>query len=152
MGESDAQVHMEIGSRLENVELVQIAVQACLQKLELEEETADCIGIAVREAVANAIQHGNSGDPEKTVRVDLDLEGRDVVIQVTDEGKGFDPESLPDPLASENLLRPTGRGIFLMKRYLDEIDYEFKPGVGTVLTLRKRLPAGPTDATQQEEE
>ena len=88
----EPRVHLEIGSRLENVELVQIAVEASLQQLAVEEGVSNQIGIAVREAVANAIQHGNRSDASKQVRVDFGLEGDAVVIEVQDEGLGFDPE------------------------------------------------------------
>lgn len=152
MAPLESQVHLEIGSRLENVELVQIAVEASLDQLELDDELSNSIGTAVREAVANAIQHGNGGDPDKQVRVVLGLEGDDIVIQVQDEGPGFDPGELPDPLASENLLRPNGRGIFFMKKFMDRIDYSFEPGGGTVVTLRKRVLGAGVGESKTEED
>ena len=152
MAPLESQVHLEIGSRLENVELVQIAVEASLDQLELDDELSNSSGTAVREAVANAIEHGNGGDPDKQVQVTLGLEGGDIVIEVRDEGPGFDPGSLPDPLASENLLRPSGRGIFFMKKFMDRIDYSFEPEGGTVVTLRKRVMGGVGGENNQEED
>ncbi len=147
-----AQVHLEIGSRLENIELVQIAVEASLRQLSLDAESSHCIGTAVREAVANAIQHGNRLDPEKRVQIVFGIEGDEVVIRVSDEGQGFDPEVLPDPTAPDNLLLPNGRGIFFMKKFMDEIDYSFQPGRGTQVTLRKRISRPPSGSSQCEED
>ena len=131
----EPKVRLEIGSRFENVELVQIAVAASLQQLELDEDTAQSIGTAVREAVANAIKHGNTMDPGKIVEVECGLEGDEVIIIVRDQGAGFDPQELSDPLEPDNLLRPNGRGIFFMKKFMDEIDYSFQPNGGTVVTI-----------------
>ncbi len=149
-----AQVHLAISSRPENVELVQIAVEASLAQLSISEDDSHWIGIAVREAVANAIKHGNQDDPGKKVEIDFGLEGDEVVVRVADEGTGFDPRTLPDPRSPENLMRPNGRGIFFMRRFMDDIDYTFRPGGGTIVTLRKRIsPTGePAVKSEKEEE
>jgi serine/threonine-protein kinase RsbW len=92
-------------------------------------EDVESIGLAVREAIANAIVHGNHSEPEKTVRVSVALyENCDLLIIVRDSGSGFDPDRLPNPLAAENLLANHGRGIFLMKKLMDEIDFKFDRG------------------------
>ncbi len=147
----EPKVRLEIGSRFENVELVQIAIAASLRQFELDEVTSQSIGTAVREAVANAIKHGNSMDPGKMVEVECGLEGDEVVITVRDQGEGFDPRELPDPLEPDNLLRPNGRGIFFMKKFMDEIDYSFQPDGGTVVTMRKRISEPPQAASKEEE-
>ena len=149
---SEPKVCLEIGSRTENVELVQIAVKASLQQLKLDAETSQSIGTAVREAVANAIQHGNSMDPEKFVRIDCCIDGDEVVIQVRDQGNGFDPNQVPDPLDPDNLMRPNGRGIFFMKKFMDDIQYSFESDGGTVVTMRKRVTLQPPAASQEEED
>ena len=151
MTTSEPKVCLEIGSRTENVELVQIAVKASLQQLKLDAETSHSIGTAVREAVANAIQHGNSMDPDKHVRVECSLDGDEVVIQVRDQGNGFDPKQVPDPLDPDNLMRPNGRGIFFMKKFMDDIQYSFESDGGTVVTMRKRVTLQPPAASQEEE-
>lgn len=138
---SEPTVHLEIGSRLENVELVQIAVQAALQQLEVADEDCHKIGTAVREAVANAIEHGNALDPDKPVEVDFGREGRQIVIRIRDCGSGFDPNRVPDPLEPENLMRADGRGILIMKQFMDRIEYSFHPDRGTEITLWKRVSA-----------
>ena len=152
MSTSDTTVHLEIGSRLENVELVQIAVEAALNQLQVEQGVSDLIGTAVREAVANAIKHGNGSNPAKQVEVEFGLEGDEIVIQVTDQGAGFNPETIPDPLEPENLLRPHGRGILLIKEFMDTIDYSFEPGKGTVLVMRKQVEIPVPGSDQKEEE
>lgn len=152
MTERVPEVLLSIGSEFENIELVQAVLDESLQQLELDEDARYWIGIAVREAVANAIKHGNRQDPDKNVEVDLRVIEEDVVISVSDEGEGFDPSTVGDPLDPENLLKPNGRGIFYMNRFMDAIDYEFGPEGGTVVTLRKRLAVeDQTPADGQEE-
>jgi len=131
--------HLDLGSRFENIELVQVVLRDALVRLGMDEDARHWVDVAVREAIANAIKHGNAQDPQKQVHVDLCLEGEDLVIQVGDEGPGFDPAQIHDPLAPENLLRPNGRGIFYMKSFMDEIHYGTRPGGGTLVTLRKRV-------------
>jgi len=142
--------HLAIGSRFENIELVQVVLNDSLERMGMDGEARHWVDIAVREAVANAIKHGNRQDPTKKVRVDADLEGADLVIRVEDEGVGFDPSELDDPLAPENLLKPNGRGIFYMRSFMDEIQYVPRPGGGTVVTLRKRLGGSKASAPRQE--
>lgn len=135
----DHRFHLDVGSRFENIELVQVVLRDALEQLGVDDDSRHWVDLAVREALANAIKHGNVQDPEKQVHIDLFLDGGDLVVRVGDEGEGFDPSSLHDPLAPENLLRPSGRGIFYMKSFMDQIDYGARPGGGTVVTLRKRL-------------
>ena len=140
----DHRFHLDVGSRFENIELVQVVLRDALERLGVDEDTRHWVDLAVREALANAIKHGNSQDPGKQVHIDLFLDGDDLVVEIADEGEGFDPSSLQDPLAPENLLRPSGRGIFYMKSFMDQIQYGARPGGGTMVTLRKRL-AGPQE-------
>jgi serine/threonine-protein kinase RsbW len=96
------------------------------------------ITMAVREAAVNAVLHGNEYDPGKQVFVTMENNGKSLVIKVSDQGKGLDPDTLPDPLAPENLLRGTGRGIFLIRSFMDEVHFrQLHPG--TELTLVKHL-------------
>ncbi len=143
MAAENPRVHLVIGSQYENIELVQIVVEESLRKLDLDEASAHSISLAVREAVANAIKHGNRQSPEKRVEIDFGVTGGQVVIEVSDQGAGFDPRQVADPRAPDNLLRPDGRGIFFMHSFMDDIDYSFKPEGGTVVTLRKRLASAP---------
>jgi serine/threonine-protein kinase RsbW len=144
--------HLDLGSRFENIELVQVVLRDALVQLGMDEDARHWVDVAVREAIANAIKHGNLQNPEKKVHVDLSLDGDELVIQVGDEGPGFDPAQIHDPLAPENLLRPNGRGIFYMKSFMDEIHYGTRPGGGTVVTLRKRVTRPPEGPEGQREE
>lgn len=140
---SSHEVQVVVGSRFENVELVQVVLDECLENWQVDEDARHWIGLAVREAVANAIKHGNSENPEKMVEVDLILEdtqlmARQLVVRVRDEGGGFDPNAVSDPLAPENLLRPGGRGIFYIRRLMDGVDYRFAEA-GTEVILRKNI-------------
>ncbi len=97
------------------------------------------IGLAVREALANAIVHGNNSDPAKSVRICVALnENGDLFIVVQDSGQGFEPTKLPDPIAAENLLANHGRGIFLMKQLMDEVDFRFDHGTEVRMVKRRQ--------------
>jgi serine/threonine-protein kinase RsbW len=135
--------HLDLGSRFENIELVQVVLRDALVQLGMDEDAQHWVDVAVREAIANAIKHGNAQDPGKQVHIDLFLEKDNLVVRVGDEGTGFDPTQIHDPLAPENLLRPNGRGIFYMKSFMDEVHYGARPGGGTVVTLRKRINRTP---------
>jgi|CXWL01.1.fsa_nt_gi serine/threonine-protein kinase RsbW len=139
--------HLAIGSRFENIELVQAVLADALENQAVDTETRHWIDIAVREAVANAIKHGNRLAEDKQVAVDLEVKDGELVVRVEDEGAGFDPAGLGDPLAPENRLRPNGRGIFYMQRFMDSVDYDFRPEGGTVVTLKKRVTSTPADAS-----
>jgi serine/threonine-protein kinase RsbW len=135
----DHRFHLAIGSQFENIELVQVVLNESLERLGVDGEARYWVDIAVREAVANAIKHGNAQDPGKKVCVDAGIEGDELVIHIADEGSGFDPGRLDDPRHPENLLKPSGRGIFYMRSFMDDIQYGARAGGGTVVTLRKRL-------------
>ncbi len=146
MGIRNSLLRLSIGSDLGQVDLVGVVIQSALDQVGVGNDEGHWLVMSVREAVINAILHGNRQDPAKRVLIELDLEGPEVVMTVADEGEGFDPESLPDPTAPENLLRPSGRGIFMMRQFADSIEYSFPAKRGTVVTMRKRI------ATPQEEE
>ncbi|HKH45679.1 MAG TPA: ATP-binding protein [Thermoanaerobaculia bacterium] len=138
----DHRFHLDLGSRFENIELAQVVLRDTLDQIGVDEDARHDVDLAVREAVTNAIKHGNEQNPDKQVHIDLLLEGDDLVLQIADEGAGFDLSSVQDPLAPENILRPNGRGILFMRKFMDDIQYSLRPGGGTVVTMRKRL-AGP---------
>lgn len=135
----DLLFHLAIGSRFENVEIVQIVLNDTLERLGVEEDSRHWIDLAVREAVANAIKHGNQGDPDKRVEVALRCCDDEVVIRVEDQGRGFDPRRVGDPLAPENLLRPNGRGIFYIEKFMDGVEWGAADSGGTAVILRKQV-------------
>ena len=142
--------HLAIGSRFENIELVQVTLRDYLQRLGMEDDARHWVDLAVREALANAIKHGNAQNPSKQVHVDLAVEGEEVVIRVEDEGEGFDPAQVVDPLARENILKTNGRGILFMEKFMDEIQYGAGPRGGTMVTLRKRLTSAQADDSRHD--
>jgi serine/threonine-protein kinase RsbW len=95
------------------------------------------MAIAVTEAVNNAIKHGNKADPKKKVRIHFELFDDSIVVKVADEGRGFDPDRLRDPLDPENILRESGRGIFILRALMDDVSFCFSDS-GTEVTLVKK--------------
>lgn len=101
-------------------------IKELLAQLELAEwATHDSFGVhlAAEEALVNAIKHGNKQDPNKSVHVDMRVSKQQVMIHITDEGPGFNPEAVPDPTLDENLDVPSGRGVMLIKAYMTEVEY-----------------------------
>jgi serine/threonine-protein kinase RsbW len=146
----EPEAYLAVASRFENIELVQAVVEDLLRRLELGDDDRHWIGLAVREAVANAIKHGNGADPAKQVEVEVRLDGQDVEVSVRDEGEGFDPSTVADPLAPENLLRPGGRGIFYMRSLMDRVEYRFGADGGTEVVLRKRIKGAGQPRAEEE--
>jgi serine/threonine-protein kinase RsbW len=131
-------ISFSLSSTMESVSEVEAAADKLAEAAGLDEDERFRFGMAVREAAVNAVLHGNEYDPAKKITVKLEDTGADLVISVADQGKGVDPDTLPDPLAPENLLRGTGRGIFLIRSFMDEVHFrQLHPG--TELTLIKHL-------------
>lgn len=103
------------------------------------DEAAFGIDMAVREAITNAIVHGNKEDDAKQVEVSFACAPHAVEIEIKDQGEGFDPARVPDPTAAENLLKTSGRGNFLMRSFMDEVQWESRPEGGTTVRLVKRF-------------
>jgi serine/threonine-protein kinase RsbW len=123
---------------MESVEVVETAADELAVEAGLDEDQRFHIAMAVREAAINAVLHGNEYDPARQIEVTLENTGEDLKISIADEGHGFDPEKVADPLKEENLLRGTGRGIFLIRSLMDEVHFrQLHPG--TELTLVKHL-------------
>jgi serine/threonine-protein kinase RsbW len=134
------ELKVTIGSRFDELELVDLLMGAATGWTGLSEEDAGGVALAVREAAANAVRHGNRMDDGKRVDVRARFRSNELEIVVCDEGEGFDPSALPDPLAPSNLLKPTGRGIFLMRRLMDQVEFDFPEQGGTIVTMTKTCP------------
>lgn len=119
-------IRIEIPSLSENVRMIESFIDNAKEKFHLDDDIYGNIMIAVTEAVNNAIKHGNKGDSSKNVSLGLSMEEGMIKFRVEDEGGGFDYHNLPDPTAPENLEKPGGRGIFLMKHLADEVDFSEK--------------------------
>jgi len=128
---------------MESVGRVEAAAEQMARDVGVGEDEIFRITMAVHEATINAILHGNAYDPEKHIHVLLEHTGDSLIFKISDQGNGLRQEALPDPLAPENLLRGTGRGIFLIRSLMDEVNFrELEPG--TEITLIKHLnPAKP---------
>jgi serine/threonine-protein kinase RsbW len=130
---------------MESVGTIEAAAEKLAAEAGLDEDQSFHIAMAVREAAINAVLHGNEYDPARLIDVAIENTGTDLVFTIADQGRGFDPDTLPDPLAPENLLRSAGRGIFLIRSLMDEVHFrQLHPG--TELTLVKHL-APATDKT-----
>ena len=148
--ERDAErIEITISSRFENIELVQVIAEHLCENAGLDEDGSHWIGMAVREAVANAIKHGNKLDTKKKVNATFELQGSELEIKISDEGQGFDPSKVSDPLNPQNLLKTSGRGIFYMRTFMDRVQYSFNPGGGTSLVMTKNLAKGPGIASSK---
>jgi serine/threonine-protein kinase RsbW len=129
---------------MESVCEVEAAADKMAEEAGLSEDERFHVTMAVREAAVNAVLHGNEYDAGRKIAVGLENTGESLVFTIADEGSGFIPEEVPDPLAPENLLRGTGRGIFLIRSLMDEVHFrQLNPG--TELTLIKHL--GPESKT-----
>ena len=129
-----------LNSTMESVCEVEAAADKLAAEAGLNEDERFHVTMAVREAAVNAVLHGNEYDPTREIAVGLENTGKALVFTIADEGRGFSPEAVPDPLAPENLLRGTGRGIFLIRSLMDEVHFrQLHPG--TELTLVKHLEA-----------
>ena len=135
-------VRLDFASTFEMLDFVQVASDHVARLAGLDEESLHWVSVAIRESVINAIKHGNGGDQAKRVYVELtplDAETPPgIAIRVRDEGPGFDPESVPDCLASENLLKASGRGIFLIRSFMDEMVMQRAPEGGMEVLMVKR--------------
>ena len=133
---------MSLSSRFEKIEMAQHLCGKLLEGWDLSEETTHWILMALREALANAIKHGNAQDSTKRVHLEMGVSGETLSIRIRDEGSGFDPERVDDPLAPENRLKTSGRGIFYMKTFMDEVRFRPVDGGGMEIVLTKNLAQG----------
>jgi serine/threonine-protein kinase RsbW len=137
--QEDRTVSIDIASRFEMLDVVQTVLSQCCAIVGFGEETTHFLAVAVRESVVNAIKHGNRQDPSKRVHVRFTIHDLALEIEVRDEGTGFDPAAVPDPLAPENLLKAYGRGIFFMRQFMDEVTHSFPAKGGTLVRMLKRV-------------
>ncbi len=122
MSYTQNQFNLKFQSIPENISKVEPFLESVNDRLRLNEVEFHKLLVATTEAVNNAIMHGNKATPEKSVTVDITIKKNYIVIRVCDEGGGFDPEKIPNPLDEENLLKESGRGLFLMQTLMDEVE------------------------------
>jgi serine/threonine-protein kinase RsbW len=136
-------VRLEFTSAVEMVDFVQVVSDHIGRTLGLDDEAIHWVGVAIRESVINAIRHGNQNDESKHVFVEFARAPADEVpgltVRVRDQGAGFDPETVANPLEPDNLLKSSGRGIFLIRSFMDEVRLQRAPEGGMEVRMVKRL-------------
>ncbi|MFZ0964886.1 MAG: ATP-binding protein [Terriglobia bacterium] len=133
---------MTLESDLKNVEVAEEITRRVTVTAGFDEDEQHRIEMAVHESMINAIWHGNKNDSSKSVWLQFKILSDRLEIRIRDQGTGFDPKHIPDPLQSENLLNVSGRGIFLIRSFMDEFRVEQVNGAGTEVTMVKRLSSG----------
>jgi serine/threonine-protein kinase RsbW len=138
-------VRLEFTSAFEMLDFVQVVSDHIGREIGLDEDAVHWVGVAIRESVINAIKHGNRHDVSKHVFVEFSTpelpDVRELNITVRDEGEGFDPDDVADPLAPENLLKSSGRGIFLIRSFMDDVTLQRAPEGGMEIRMTKRVHA-----------
>ena len=133
-------VRLEFCSAFDMLDFVQLVSDHLCKRIGFDEDAVHWVGVAVRESVINAIKHGNQSDERKMVHVEFASSASgELVIAVRDEGEGFDPDSIADPLAPENMLKSSGRGIFLMRNFMDDVSLRRIPDGGMEVRMVKKL-------------
>ena len=137
-------VRIEFGSAFDMLDFVQVVSDYIGRMAGLDDDQLHWVSVAVRESVVNAIKHGNRNDESKRVVVEFSPvpphDPDELVIRVEDEGEGFDPEEIADPLAPENILKSSGRGIFLIRSFMDDVQLQRGEHRGMQVRMVKKVP------------
>jgi len=146
-------IRLEFSSAFEMLDFVQVVSDHLARGVGLDEDALHWVSVAIRESVINAIKHGNKSDASKHVFVEFDT-GADtaepaLAIRVRDEGEGFDPETVANPLDPENLLKSSGRGIFLILNFMDDVRLQRAPEGGMEIRMIKRVQPTAADDPRQ---
>ena len=130
---------LTIASRLEEMEAVHALIEEAIKEYDLSEEMAHWIELTVSESMINAIQHGNKSDPAKEATLKVSCNGGKIEIIVEDQGNGFTLDAVADPTDVANLLKPSGRGILIIRSFMDEVNLSQREGGGSRLRMVKKL-------------
>jgi len=133
------EIEVIISSALDNLDLIQTLTDCITSFMSFDEDSAHWIGMSVRESVTNAIQHGNKLDLSKKVDICFDIAPDRLSITVRDQGSGFQADQIPNPLDGDNLLKPSGRGIFYIRTFMDEVEFKPLPQGGMEVHMVKRI-------------
>ena len=145
-GSTPRTIHVRISSRREFLDPLHSLSERLIQEVGFTKDESYWMVAAVREAVTNAVIHGNREEPGTHVEVAYELGEDRIRITVKDQGNGFDPDSLPDPVSKEHLMDASGRGVFLMQQLMDEVSYSFPESGGTTLIMMKKLRGDDEDS------
>ena len=137
--DTTAQVDLSFSSAFSYIDLVQDVSDNITRIIGFDDDARYWIGMSIRESVINAIQHGNGEDESKKVGVCFSAFSDRLVISVRDQGEGFDISKIPDPTDPKNLLKPSGRGIFYVRSFMDAVSFSERPEGGLEVRLEKRL-------------
>ena len=140
MAAKTQRIEVLLETLLESVDLAESISMRVAEAAGFPEEEVHKIGMAVREGVINAYNYGNQQDRQKKIMMTVELQPDNMIVRVLDQGKGFELTEIPDPLAEENLLRTSGRGLFLMRAFMDDFRVEHGPEGGAQLIMIKKLP------------
>lgn len=132
-------IEFSISSKIESIDEAVIKTTEFAAANGFGDEHMFGIDMAVREAVANAVKHGNKLDESKPVEVTLAFSDGDLTIEIRDRGEGFDPSEVPDPTNPENLLKESGRGILFMHNFVDRVEWTSHADGGTIVKMTKSL-------------
>lgn len=132
-------LELTIASRIEEMRAVHAMIERAIREFELDDETAYWVELSISESMINAIRHGNKSDPSKSATLKISLNGASIEIVVEDQGKGFDLQAVADPTAGSNLLKPCGRGILIIRSFMDEVVLSAREGGGSRLRMVKHL-------------
>jgi len=138
MNRDNEEMRLTIPSRLEVLSQVDKFASDIANKLNLTDDQKDNLAIAVTEAVGNAIVHGNKKNPEKTVSICFQIKKDSIRVSITDQGSGFQPAELANPLDPQNVMKESGRGIFILKSIMENVRFSFSPKGTTVVFKMKR--------------
>ncbi len=144
-------IQVTLETLLESVDLAESITMRIAEAAGFSEDEMHKMGMAVREGVINAYNYGNQQDRRKKILMTVELDTDKMVVRVLDQGKGFVLTEVPDPLAEENLLRTSGRGLFLMKAFMDEFNVNTGPNGGAELVMVKKLPVVSANGKHQSE-
>jgi serine/threonine-protein kinase RsbW len=139
-------IEVIISSALENLDLIQALTDCITHYMSFDGDSAHWIGMSVRESVTNAIQHGNKLDLGKKVDIRFEVRTDRLSISVRDQGNGFNPEDVPNPLEAENLLKPSGRGIFYIRTFMDEVEFRHLSQGGMEVYMVKKVSSNQGDS------
>ncbi|GJM45371.1 MAG: anti-sigma regulatory factor [Gemmatimonadota bacterium] len=147
MGSGTREIKLVVPSRIESLAFINAVAEEVADQMKFDEEARNAITISVVEAGTNAIQHGNKEDETLPTEVLFRQEDGQLVILIRDAGLGFDPERIADPMAEENMFAESGRGVYILRSFMDEVAFSFRDGVGTECRLVKVLsqPARPSN-------
>jgi serine/threonine-protein kinase RsbW len=137
--QSPKSFELTIPSRLEEMASVHRLIEQAVKEFKLSDELAHWIELTISESMINAIQHGNKADPTKNATLRISSNGENIEIIVEDQGCGFTLDNVADPTDTANLLKPSGRGILIIRSFMDEVDLSQREGGGCRLRMVKKI-------------